>query len=135
MYCMYHLVQQQLAGVPRKTVQAYLAGRPEYQTTVRVQSPVTVPNQQALYSNHVWAIDLVDLGHDSKDRGMTKILACVVFSRYCVGLRSLRLKTAAATLRAFKSLTTAAGVTPVVVLSDNGMEFAGHMDVVPHGRH
>eukprot|EP01033_Poteriospumella_lacustris_P023047 gene23047-17438_t len=66
---------------------------------------------------------------DSKDRGMQYILNVMdAFSRYTIGLKALRTKTALAVLRAFQALATQAGVSPDVTLSDNGGEFQGVWD-------
>ena len=120
---LYKYICSRYINITRSEVQAYLQNTPQYQMSkkfiYKTNKPIT-----ATTTNKLWNIDLIDMtnyvGHNTFNK---YIFVCIdAFSRK-VWLEKMRNKTAKTTAKALEKIIERAGISPSVILTDNGGEF------------
>lgn len=126
----YNKVKREFAGITRAESTAFLKEQPEYQMTFQ-QKKIRVQNKIiATFPNEKWAIDLLDMSYLNRpgfqNNGRQYLLAGIdLFSRKAF-LFALRNKTGQSILNALVNNIIPQqmnGVTPRILISDNGTEF------------
>lgn len=122
---LYKYVASKYSNITRKQVADFVRTKTDYQITEPIRRRANKPIISK-YPNQLWSCDLIDLNeYATRNRGWRYILTVVdVFSRK-TWLRKLKKKTAAAVRDEMKTIIDDVGVSPKLLLSDQGLEFHG----------
>ena len=124
----YKVVCSKYVGVPKLFVSDYLKRQVDYQVG-RSYHKVQNTFIMAKTSNERWGMDLIDMRRYPNMQGMEYILNIVDYFSKKIMARPLRHKTAINVRNAFQAICLQVNSYPHILVSDNGGEFRGALDV------
>ena len=119
----YNKITDRYLGIKRNDINNYLQHQQYYQLTKYRNYPINRPII-ALYSNHRWAIDLVDMGnYRNQNNNFKWILTVIDYFSKKVFAEALLNKDAVTVRNALDNICQTSNTYPIIIQSDNGGEF------------
>ena len=131
----YHLVCSKYIGIKRSEIAYFLINQQPYQLSRPFKHHVNKPIL-AKYPNERWAIDLIDMNkYVNFNNKYRYILSCEDYFSKKIWLRALIQKTSREVSNDMKSIFEETGITPKIIMKDNGKEFQGMLNTLLNEHH